>query len=103
MPTFNFDVTDRAIEAAKDVMSTMPGNAGQETLVNDLQIDGYAIVTVDIRGPIVTTKSTYDVDIQSAHPEAIYIIMEAGKEAFEEYAKEAGEIEGLVDFAFGLL
>lgn len=103
MPSFSFDITDRAVEAAKDVMSAMPGNPGQETLVNDLYIDAYAAVRVDIDGPLVRTSTSYDIDIQSAHPEAIYIIIEAGKQAFEEYAKGAGDTEGLVDFAFGLL
>ena len=103
MPSFTFDVTDRATEAARDVMSSMPGNAGQETLVNDLEIDGYAIVIVDINGPYIDTRSEYDVDIQSSHPEAISIIMQAGMDAFQEYAERAGEIEGLVDIAFDLL
>ncbi len=103
MASFTFDVTDRAVEYARDVMSTMPGNPGQEVLVNDLIIDGYAVVIVDINGPFIDTRSEYDVDMSSSHPDAISIIMQEGMDAFQEYAERAGEIEGLVDIAFDLL
>jgi hypothetical protein len=103
MPSFEFDVTEPAVEAAMETMSAMPGNPGQEALVQNLVIDAYAIVTVNINGPIVDVKSEYNIDIQSSHPDAISIIIEAGKQEFEQYAEKAGQIQGLVEAAFDLL
>lgn len=103
MPEFKFDVTEGAVAAAEAAMAPMPGNAGQESLISNAVIDGFARVTVDIRGPYVDVQAEYDVDIQTSHPDAVYLITEAGVEAFQEYAENAASIEGLIGLAFDSL
>ncbi len=100
MPSFTFDVSDLAQEYIKANIKDMSGNAGQETLVNDLVIDTTAILTVDIAGDQVQTEAVGNVYFSSAHPEAIELIIKAGEDHFEEFldgiSKESlGAYEGL--------
>jgi|DEB19_MinimDraft_3_1074340.scaffolds.fasta_scaffold129809_2 hypothetical protein len=103
MPEFKFDITEKALEYAQGIMDDMPGNAGQESLVNSLDIDAQAIVVVYIAGDRVDVDVEYDIDISSSHPEAIEQIIDKGEQAFEEYAERASDILGLVEVAFDSL
>lgn len=103
MPTFKFDVTEKAVEYAQNIMDEMPGNAGQETLVASLDIDAQAIVVVYIAGDKVDIDLEYDIKIGSSHPEAIEQIIDKGEQAFEEYAERASDILDLVGLAFDSL
>jgi hypothetical protein len=103
MPTFKFDITDKAINYATETMQKMPGNAGQESLVNSLDIDAEAVITVHIAGDTVDVSSEYDIKIGSSHPDAIEEIISEGEQAFELYAQEAADILDLVREAFNQL
>ena len=100
MPTFTFDVTEEATQYAQSIMDSMPGNAGQESLVGSLTIDASAVVTVYIAGPLVDVDKEYQINISSAHPEAIGQIIDKGEQAFEEYAERAADIMNLIAEAF---
>lgn len=103
MPTFKFDVTEKAINYAQGVMNDMPGNAGQVALVGSLNIDAQAVIVVRIAGDQVDVEPEYEIKIGSSHPEAIEQIIDKGEQAFEEYAERAADILNLVDQAFNLL
>lgn len=87
MPTFEFDLTEEAIAYTKESIEDMPGNPGQEVLVENLEYDGYCLLEVNIRGPIVETNTDWDLELRSNHPEAIEIIIETAKENFEDFAR----------------
>lgn len=103
MPTFAFDITEKAQDYAVQTMEKMAGNAGQESLISSLNIDAYARVEVRIAGPVVDTDVDYDINISSSHPEAIEQIISEGEQAFQEYAERASDILGLIDIAFDSL
>lgn len=103
MPTFEFDVTEKAVDYAEKTMANMAGNPGQEALLDALRIDASAIVSVRIAGPIVDTDVDYDINFSSSHPEAIEQILEMGEQAFQEYAERATDILNLIDEAFSEL
>lgn len=105
MPEFEFDVTDRALGYMASMIEPMPGNEGQRVLTERLaeDADASAIVTVSIEGPTFNVDVEYDIDLKSNHPDAIEEIMKAAEQYFQEYAERAGEVEGLVDIAFGSL
>jgi hypothetical protein len=103
MPEFKFDITERALEYAQNIMDVMPGNAGQEALVNSLDIDAQAVVVVRIAGDQVDVEPEYVIKITSSHPEAIGQIIDKGEQAFEEYAERASDILDLVGLAFDSL
>lgn len=103
MPTFKFDITEKALEYAQGIMNDMPGNAGQIALVNSLNIDAQAVVNVRIAGDQVDVDPEYQIKIDSAHPEAIEQIIDKGEQAFEEYAERASDILDLVGLAFDSL
>lgn len=103
MPTFKFDVTEKAVQYAQGVMDDMPGNAGQVALVGSLNIDAQAVIVVHIAGDEVDVSPEYDIKIASSHPEAIEQIIDKGEQAFQEYAERAADILNLVDEAFASL
>lgn len=103
MPTFKFDVTEKAVQYAQGIMDDMPGNAGQTALVGALNIDAQAVVVVHIAGDQVDVSPEYDIKINSSHPEAIEQIIDKGEQAFEEYAERASDILDLVGLAFDSL
>ena len=107
MPTFDFDVTESAYQYMIENIQDMPGNEGQEALVDMLEKDNrnncYALVRVDIEGANVQTTPVYDIDLVSPHPDAIIEIMKDAELYFQEYAERAAEIENLIDEAFKLL
>jgi hypothetical protein len=85
MPTFRFDVSDLALDHTRSSTKGKAGNAGQESLLSDLEIDGYCYLDVYIAGDEVTTTSEGDIRISSSHPEAISIIIGEAYDAFEEF------------------
>jgi hypothetical protein len=84
MPIYTFDITDKCISFVKESIKDMPGNAGQETLVNDLSYAGsrfLASVNLELDGD-VSVSSNYLFRTYTPHPEAIEIILdEAEKNA----------------------
>lgn len=84
---FTWDVSDVAIEYVKKSIKDMPGNTGQEVLVEKLKFDGYMWINVEFDGSEFTISCIYDLKIHSNHPEAIEQII---KKAYENY-KEIGE------------
>jgi hypothetical protein len=78
MPTF--DITDKCIKFVSEVIKDMPGNAGQEVLVERLIDEAYGLVEVtvfipDFQDEIDITISG-ELNWKSNHPEAIEIIIE---------------------------
>ncbi len=86
MPSYTFDVTDKSIKFVYEVIKDMPGNPGQEVLVERLYTDAYGKVTVT-----VTVDEEEGVDIQSQgelhwpsnHPEAIEVIIKTAEDNSE--------------------
>lgn len=85
-----FDITDKCIAFMRESIKDMPGNAGQETLVKDLEIDGYCYIDYDSDIPLA--EATYDWNIRSNHPDAIEIIIEHAYESAELIADQAETI-----------
>lgn len=94
MASYTFDVTDKCIKYVSQVISPMPGNAGQETLVEWLKNDAYGKVTVTVN----VGESSGEVDINSEgelhwispHPEAIEIIIDTAELNSELIINQAG-------------
>ena len=103
MPTFEFDVTEEAVDYATYKMNQMSGNPGQDSLLESLQIDATAVVSVHIAGRDVDIEPRYDIRFDSSHPGAIEQIINKGEQAFQEYVERAAETLKLVDKAFQLL
>lgn len=85
MPTFDIDVSRQATDYVAASIKNMGGNAGQETLISELDIDCDAIVEVYIAGPNVTTTADGNIKLTSSHPEAIEQIIAAGEDNFLEF------------------
>jgi hypothetical protein len=103
MPSFKFDVTDEAVAYTQEAMSGLATNNGQESLLEQLIIDAYCIVTVYIAGDNVDVKSDYDISFFSDHPNAIEDILNEGEQSFQEFSERAGDIMGLIDLAWSEL
>lgn len=85
MPQFTYDLSDVAINYVKESIKDMPGNSGQEVLVEDLEYYCNAELVVYIAGDFVDSVLGGDLVLRSNHPEAIEIIMEKAQEHFEEF------------------
>jgi len=85
MPSFDIDVSNQAEQYIRSSIKDMPGNPGQETLVNDLEIDCNAVVTVHIAGNQVETEADGNIKFNSNHPDAIEQIIAAGEDHFGEF------------------
>ena len=85
MPTFTYDLSPEAIGYVKASIQGMPGNPGQQSLVDSLSIDCSCILEVNIAGAEVNTESTGFIKLNSNHPEAIEQIISAGEDHFEEF------------------
>ena len=85
-----FDITDKCLSFIKESIKDMPANEGQRSLVDNLQYDGYTYIQYDASIP--AAQSTYDWQITSSHPEAIYQIIEHAYESAELIAKQAETI-----------
>jgi hypothetical protein len=93
----SFNITNKVIEyAAKNIMD-MPGNNGQQVLVDKLlkQMENGRVIlnaVIDDDGDF-TANSDMDLDFSSNHPEAIEEIIKSAIEHSELLAKQA-EIPG---------
>ena len=85
-----FDITDKCLSFIKESIEDMPGNEGQKSLVKNLNYDGYCYI--DYEADIPAATATYDWDITSSHPEAIYQIIEHAYDSAELIAKQAETI-----------
>jgi hypothetical protein len=85
-----FDITDKCEKFIRESIKDMPGNAGQESLVKNLDIDGYCYIEYDAGIPVA--EATYNWDIRSNHPEAIKEIIEHAYKSSELIAKQAETI-----------
>lgn len=103
MPTFDFDVTEQAIRYVTENISDMPGNAGQQALVDNLDIDAYTLVSVHIAGQNADVSVDYDIKFNSSHPEAIEEILNQAEDYFQEFSERAADILNLVDLAWSSL
>ena len=88
---FTWDISDIAIEYTRKAIKDMPGNNGQEVLVQKLQMDGYMWVKVTFDGEEFDIDCIYDLKIRSTHPEAIEVII---KTAYDKYAELGERIKG---------
>jgi hypothetical protein len=85
-----FDITDKCLSFIKESIEDMPGNEGQRSLVKNLNYDGYCYI--DYEADVRAATATYDWDITSSHPEAIYQIIEHAYDSAELIAKQAETI-----------
>ena len=85
MPEFTFDISQYAQDYVTESIKGMPGNAGQETLVADLDIGCSCDITVYISGPNVYTEGSGSIQLYSNHPEAIEQIIAAAEDNFDEF------------------
>ena len=92
MPSYTFDVTDKCIKFVSQVISVMPGNPGQETLVDRLQKEAYGRVSVTVTedGDDVDIESNGELHWPSSHPEAIEIIIKTAEVNSELIINQAG-------------
>jgi hypothetical protein len=84
VPDFSYDISDLAVEYVKASIKDMPGNPGQEVLVEALDYDCSAEITVYIAGDVVETSAEGSIRLNSNHPEAIEQIIAAGEDNFDE-------------------
>jgi hypothetical protein len=85
-----FDITDKCLSFIKQSIEDMPANEGQKSLVKNLNYDGYCYI--DYEASIPAATATYDWEITSSHPEAIYQIIEHAYDSAELIAKQAETI-----------
>ena len=92
MPTYTFDVTKKCIAYVSEVINPMPGNPGQETLVERLTKDAYGEVkvTVEEDSEGVDISSEGELHWPSSHPEAIEIIIKTAELNSELIINQAG-------------
>ena len=85
MPSYTFDVTNKCIGFVYEVIKDMPGNPGQEVLVERLPKDAYGrvTVTVTVDEDEVDISSQGEIDWKSNHPEAIEVILKVADENTE--------------------
>ena len=92
----SFDITDKCIKFVTEVIKDMPGNAGQEVLVERLTSEAYGSVNVDVDydglGGIDISASG-EINWISNHPEAIEIIIATAEDNTELIIAQA-EIPG---------
>jgi len=78
MPSYTFDITEKCIAFVYETIKDMPGNAGQEVLVDRLPKDTYGKVTVKVDVEAegdVNISSEGEINWRSNHPDAIEIIL----------------------------
>ena len=90
--TFVFDITDKCVKFMQESIKDMPGNPGQEVLVEELNYDCRFLLRVDDERPTdFDITCEYDINLTSNHPEAIEIIMGKAEEYGEMIARQAEE------------
>jgi hypothetical protein len=101
MPSFTFDLTEQAIDYTLKNIKDMPGNNGQQQLIDNLEIDAYCITKVDISSNFdVDIQTEYDIKFNSSHPEAIDIILNIAEESFVDFSERIDSFTDVVDMAF---
>lgn len=77
-----FDVTDKCIKFVAETIKEMPGNPGQEVLVENLirDADGSISVTVIVEPGNVQIQSSGSIYWRSNHPEAIEQIIDKAEQ-----------------------
>lgn len=86
MPSYTFDVTNKCIGFVYDVIKDMPGNPGQEVLVERLPKEAYGKVTVTVNVGFddeIDITSQGEINWRSNHPEAIEVILKTADENTE--------------------
>lgn len=106
MATATFDITEKAIDFIHYTIKGMPGNSGQETLVQRLIESGITgtmtvTVTVDVEDVEFEAESDNNLHYSSDHPEAIEVIMKRAADAGDFFAQLA-EQPGPWSFAMAL-
>lgn len=94
MPSYTFDITDKCVKFMQMCIKDMPGNAGQEVLVDELDFDSCRfLTTVSIEGDIdfelTQVETDAQINIRSNHPEAIEIIIETAEQYGELIARQS--------------
>lgn len=103
MPDFSFDASEFAAQYALASMEGKAGNAGQEALLGNLQVDCTCTVTVYIAGSQVDTEAEGEIEFYSSHPEAIEIILAEAKEKFDEFIDKMSSTSFLAYMGFDLI
>lgn len=85
MPDFSYDISELAVEYVKASIKDMPGNPGQEVLVEALEYDCNVQITVYIAGDQVYTEAEGSIKLGSNHPEAIEVIISEAEDNFDEF------------------
>jgi hypothetical protein len=82
MATIVFDITDKVIKFVSEVIDDMPGNPGQEVLVEKLikTANGLVLVIVEIEEDGVDIEVIGYIRWKSNHPEAIKIIIKKAED-----------------------
>lgn len=81
MPAYTFDITDKCVKFMQMSIKDMPGNPGQEVLVEEIDYSGCQFeVEVVVEQEEVDISVDYQINLQSNHPEAIEIIMKTAEE-----------------------
>jgi hypothetical protein len=95
MFTFSYDVSQQAEQYVRASISNMGGNEGQNSLIQSLNIDCFAILTVDIDvdGSLSTVGCSGNIVLDSGHPEAIEEILSVGEANFEEFLSRMEDYE----------
>jgi hypothetical protein len=91
-----FNITNKVIDYAAKNIIDMPGNNGQQVLVDKLlkqMENGEVILNAEIDDDGFSAYSIMDLDFSSNHPEAIQEIIQSAIEHSELLAKQA-EIPG---------
>jgi len=92
----SFDITDKCIKFVTEVIQDMPGNPGQEVLVERLTNEAYGLVIVDVDYDGfggVDISASGEINWKSNHPEAIEIIINTAEDNTELIIAQA-EIPG---------
>jgi len=98
---YQFDVTDKCVAFMQESIKDMPGNPGQEVLVEELDYSGCRFyITAGYEGNdfMIIADPPYQINLRSNHPEAIEIIMQTAEESGELIIQQA-EIPGPWAFA----
>jgi hypothetical protein len=91
----SFDITDKCIKFVAQSIKDMPGNPGQEVLVERLINEAYGSVIVDVEYEIdgIDISASGEINWRSNHPEAIEIIIATAEDNTELIIDQA-EIPG---------
>jgi len=103
VPTFEYDLSEQAKQYVLANIINMPGNAGQQSLVNSLNIDCNCTLEVYIAGPLVETTATGGIELNSSHPEAIEEIISSGEDHFNEFLDGLSRVSDAASASLNIL